>query len=143
MAIVKTSITLQSNDDVDALLGKRGNTLKGKSSDHGYDVDTQNGVIILTSWDTALGPVPTQNEVNAITSGDRAAAVIALKVIGMKKVSVYPDRLADFAMMRIASDRASWDKLDAAGKVAAMVTDADLWVSVRMLIESNPPNVGQ
>ncbi len=135
MAIVKVSITLQSASDVDALLAKRGVTLKDKSAKT-YDIDVVGGVLKLVTWDTDLGATPTQQDIDSLQAADRTTATTEAHAITLKAESRLAGRLADFAMMRIAVDAPTWDALKTADKVAAVLADADLWVQTRQLLES-------
>lgn len=139
MAIVKTSVVLQSEGDIDALLAKRGATVKTKIGQRGYELDGSVGALVMVSWDSTLGATPTQGEVNALTAGDRTAGTLAVKVAALKVTSRTLDRLADFAAMRMAANLTEWNKLTTLQKVAAVTSDADAWLTVRQLIESNVP----
>lgn len=140
MAIVKTSVVLQSSDDIDALLVKRGAaTLKTKEGNRGYDIDAVGGGLMLTAWDSALGATPTQVEVDGLKAPDRAAGVAAARLALLKRQSRSLDRLTDFGLIRSLVNGAAWNALTTPQKVAAVLGDADAWITLRQAIESNLP----
>lgn len=137
MAITKLSIVLQSSSDIDALLLKRGGAIASKTDKAGYSIDVQGGSPVLVSWDSVLGAVPTQAEINALTSNERTSGTAAIKVSLLKASSRNINRLSDYAVVRSLIDPVAWGKLSTAEKVAAVNADADTWVALHQLIEAN------
>lgn len=134
MSLVKTSVVLQSEGDVDALLLKRGATVKAKFGPRGYDIDVQATGLLLVTWDTALGPTPTQAEIDALNTGDRTAGTTAARMAILKTISRTNDRLADFALMHRIVDSATWDKMVDDQKLATVLADADAWLAVHSVV---------
>ncbi len=134
MAIVKISVTLQSASDVDTLLAKHGATVQPKGA-KGYDIDTVGGVLKLVSWDTDLGPTPTQQDIDSLQPADKTAGQQAIAAVAYKAAATEKDRQADFALMHRAVDAAKWDGLTTQAQVAAVQADAGIWLAFRQLLD--------
>lgn len=89
-------------------------------------------------WNVAaLGAVPTQAEIDAITPAQLAATVAAQKTAGFTATSRQKDILATIALIVRAQGIAAWNGMTPAQKVTATLAQADLWTTIRDFIEAN------
>jgi hypothetical protein len=124
---------------IQTLLSQRGKTgtllvdytLVDNSDGAGAHVDVWNVA--------ALGAIPTQGEIDAITPAQLAATLAAQKTAAFAATSRQKDILATIALVVRAKGLAAWNAMTTAQKVTATLAEADAWTTIRDFIEANVP----